>query len=188
MAIMESINPRRRLEAEIRRFSHAMMGLLAAAAGLYPVALAVYVFGGGALVLAHPWMANQHVSRAALTPTVSAVFFLTLALAAAPLVWGLWRLSRMFAGLAAEPLFSLDAGREFGRFAWALVATAVAEPAASIVFGLALHLAGVVRTPAIVLSASSTQLVTLLLGLVLTGVAKMMRMAAYLAQENAEYV
>jgi hypothetical protein len=183
---MTKTGSRRRLEADIQGLSRAMQRLLGAAALLYPVVLAAYVFGGARQGLAHPWAASLRAPEDAQALAFQGDLFVGLALAAAPLVWGFWRLSRMFAAYAAGE--GLVAAREFERFAWSLAATAIAEPLASVAFALLLRAQGLASRPELAIQVSSTGLIALLLGLVLGVVAKVMRMAALLARENAEYV
>jgi hypothetical protein len=185
---MSQSNARRRLEDSIRRVSRAMVVILWGAVAAYPLGLCAFAFGGRQLILNHPWIASRGLVAADLGPGLSAVFFVALALAAAPLAWGLWRLRRMFVAFADGRIFDAPAIAEFERFAWALGATAFAGPLAGVVFGPLLRLADDRITPSISLSLSSTDAATLLLSLVLGVVAKVMRMAAELAEENAGYV
>lgn len=185
---LEATFPRRRLDAEIPRVSGIMEWLLGAAVVLSPLALAAYAFEGGRLTLSHPWAADLGVSQEELSPGYSTTLFAALFLATAPLLWGLWRLSKMFAAFGLGRVFTVSAAQEFERFCWALAATAFAQPLASAFFGIVLRMSGFPLRPSVTVYLSSTDLVALLLGVALAVVAKVMRMAAHLAQENSEYV
>jgi hypothetical protein len=165
-----------------------MIVILSAAVAAYPLGLCAFAFGGGALLVDHPWIASRGLAAGDIGPSVSAVFFAALAFAAAPLAWGLWRLRRMFVAFADGRIFDAAAIAEFERFAWALGVTAFTGPLAGVIFGPLLMLADDRIAPSISLSLSSTDVITLLLCLVLGVVAKVMRMAAELAEENAGYV
>lgn len=147
--------------------------------------LALYTASG--LAIHHPWLTLLHVSATALDPITRLALFAATLTAMAPMLWGLDQVRRLFLGYVSGEVFTERAAIRFGRFALALLLTAVAGPAALCALSLVLSAHGTITPPAGVISISSTDIGLLLIGSVLRVISSVLHAAAALADENASF-
>lgn len=182
---MSTINPSvRAIEARIKGTSKLAAVVLGVVVVVVPVLLALYVSSD--LAAQDPWVRLLNVLATALTPASRLVLFVTMLGSLIPLLWGLWELRRLFLGYAAGEVFTEMAAIRFGRFALALMLTAIASPVSITVLSLAFSKLGTIP-PSAVISISSTDILLLLAGCLMRIVASVLRGAACLAEENAAF-
>lgn len=176
--------PVKAIEARIKRTSRIAAAVLGVVVIAVPVLLALYV--SSSFVAQDPALRAVNISAVVLTPASRWLLFATTLGGSAPLLWGLWELRRLFLGYAAGELFTEMAAIRFGRFALALMLTAIAGPISVTVLSAGLSWLGV--TPhAIVIAINSTDIVLMLAGSMLRIVATVLRGAAVIAEENASF-
>jgi hypothetical protein len=151
-------------------------------------------------VLAWFWLSPDWVAQAA--PQIANIAGRPIALdeqalwlgAAASLLplgiglYGLWQLWLLFGHYARGAALTQAAQRPLQRFAWAVLAGAVAGPVYRTVLGLVLTLGNPPGQRMLAIGLGSTDYLLVLLGAVLLAIATVMAQAVRVAEENREFV
>jgi hypothetical protein len=174
------------IPAHIKRISRYAAILTGTSVIAAPPLLALYAASG--LASHHPWLTLLHVNAAALDPAARLALFAVTLAAMAPMLWGLDQVRRLFQGYAAGEVFTRRAAARFGRFALALLLTAVTGPLAVTALSLVLSRLGTVTPPSGVISVSSSDIGLLLIASVIWVIASVLHAAAGLADENASFI
>lgn len=173
--------------ADIRRFSRAAECTLGAALILILCGIAVYALGFPSSVARHhPWAVAVEPSSAPVGVGWSIAVFAVLFLTALPVFYALNAARRMFRGFAKQGAFTGEAADELQRLALGLFAAALMEPFGAIGLTAVLSAAGAAHGVAVTFSID--QLWLALFGLVILGLAKVMREAAVMADEHARII
>ena len=115
-------------EFRIARLSRGVAALLTLALWLLPAGLTLYVLLFPQLLAFHPWVAAAGISSRPLPPGNTAAVLAVLLISAAPAIWGLWELRRLFQGYAAGAIFTVAAARRLCHCAYSLLALGVIAP------------------------------------------------------------
>ena len=114
--------------------------------------------------------------------------FLVLLVPLAVLLWGVERLRRLFRRYEAGDVFSPQAARCLAGFAQAVLLWALLQPLASALAGMILTLGNPPGQRALALSVGTGEPGAVAIALVLLVVARVLREASRVAEENASFV
>jgi Protein of unknown function (DUF2975) len=114
--------------------------------------------------------------------------WLATATAASIGMWALWEIWRLFGCYARGELLSHRPAMHLHRLGLALISLAAAMPLSQTLSVLALTLGNPPGQRQLMVGLSSQHYLSLLLGLVLLALAQVMREAARVAEENAEFI
>lgn len=178
------LSPAQRRIAILSRRVAAVLGV---AVFLAPVVLAVYVFAFPEQLATHPGVAILRLTPRPLDLPHLLGACGALFLEAAPALWGLWHLRRLFQGYAAGAVFTTVAAKHFRCFAWAVLLSAVSRPLGWMILSMVVA-AGSEAGPHGVISLSSDDLVLVLVGSALLVIGRVMSEAARIAEDNAGFV
>ncbi len=172
----------------IRRVSRAMMHLCAAPFVLVPAVLA-FAWTNFDLVLRHaPPAAGLHLPADGPGVFSLVLGFLVSLAAAGILLFGLWRLRRLFQLYSEGHIFTAENALCLRSFAWTLVVFALTKP----LFGAVLSVVVTWRNPpgqrALAISFGSNEVGVAFVGVLLLVIAWIMREGCRLAEENAQIV
>ena len=172
--------------ASFRRFSRVVRRLITGVMIAVPLLIALYVFGFSEELGRHEFVSSLNVVAEPLNAGWAFAAFLVLLAAVAPVLYALNAARRLFGGYAAGRVFTIEAAVDIRRVAIGLLAGALAGPLAGVALSLVLTGAG--RAHGVALSFGSDQLLFALFGLIILGIARVMREAAALAEDNAAIV
>ncbi len=172
----------------IRRVSRAMMHLCSASFVLIPAVLALAWANFDLILRNAPGVAGLPVRNGG-PGGLSLVLGFAISLAASGIIlFGLWRLRRLFELYSHGRIFTAENAYCLRSFAWALVIFAVTKP----LFGAALSVALTFRNPpgerALAISLGSNEFGVAFVGVLLLVIAWIMREGCRLAEENAQIV
>ncbi len=185
-AAMRPLPTRKALNRRLAAASRAMARALGLAAVAVPAGAAAYCFAAPGWAARHPWLTGLDGVPPVLDPVGSACLLAGMAVALAPLVWGVLQLRLLFRGYGSGQVLTAEAASRFDRFARSLLAAAVAGPLGSLVASAALSAAGRLGTPGLSLAFGSDEAWLALLGGVLLLIARVMLDAALLAADDAQ--
>ena len=151
--------------ARIRRVSRAMTHLCTASLVAIPVTLAL-VWANFDLFLA-PQLANLPIAADGPPGWSLVVGYLVSLTAALAIMYGLWRLRRLFALYATGQIFTLENASCLRGFAWALVVTGAVKPVAGTVLSVVLTIGNPPGQRALAISFGSNEISVIFLGGVL---------------------
>ncbi|MBC7954986.1 MAG: DUF2975 domain-containing protein [Cytophagales bacterium] len=172
--------------ARIRHIAWWVRGLMLLA-GVVLVSLPL-AFWLNPVLLAQALSAMPKPGAASLTPTIRLVTVAALLPLVAMVLFGLQQLWRLFDGYARGEVFTEIASTRLRRLAIVMMLMCLVKPLTGAVMSVILSWNNPPGQRAITLGLSSDDYVYLLLGAVLLAIASVMREAARLAQENAEFV
>ena len=170
----------------IGRFARAMEIVLTWVLFLIPIGLGVYAFGFSAELTNHPLLTTLDATPEPLPlPWTIAVFAVMLTMSA-PLLYATNAARLMFGGFRRGEVFTAMTATRIQQIALGLIGQALVEP----IGGLALSaiLSGAGHAEGLVLSISSSQLWIALFAFIFLGIARVMRAAALIAEDNAAIV
>jgi hypothetical protein len=172
--------------ARLRRYSASIAWLLTGVLILLPAAIAVYVFAFPTAVMGHPWVADLEAARSPLPFGWTLAAFAILLLGSGPRLFAIWAARRLFRDYAKGSLFSPAATVALRRMAYGILASAFVQPIGSTLLSTVLYAAG--ATDDVMVSLGTDQLWLVVLGLVILGIAHVMREAEAIAEDNAAIV
>ena len=172
----------------IRRVSRAMMHICTASFVLIPAVLAL-AWANFDLILRHaPPVAGLRLPAGGPGALSLVLGFLVSLVASGILLFGLWRLRRLFHLYSDGRIFTAENAHCLRSFAWALVVFAVTKP----LFGALLSVVVTWRNPpgqrALALSFGSNEFGVAFVGVLLLVIAWIMREGCRLAEDNAQIV
>jgi hypothetical protein len=176
------------LPPHILRASRLVAIAATLALGAVPIALAVYVFGFPELLASHPAIGVLRLEPVALSPGVQLLCFVVLLASAAPFLWALWELRRLFRSYAGGQVFTAGAAHRLRRFAIALMTSALARPFAGIGLSVALTLHRPPGARHLVAAIASDDFAIALVGGAVLVIAWVMGEAVRVAEDNASIV
>lgn len=172
--------------ARFERFARSVGRLLTGVLIATPVLFAVYAFGFSDQFARHPVMSDLWATPGPLPVAWRLAAFAVLLLASSPVLFALWNARQLFEGYARGEVFTQQAAGRLGNIAIGMFGAAAAGPIASVLMSLVLSGAG--KASGITLSIGSQQLLFVVFGLVMFGIARVMRQAAEMAEDHAAIV
>jgi hypothetical protein len=173
-------------KAELERFSLVVEKTIAAAMALTLLTIAVYALGFPSEVVRHPWALGAHASPQPLGFGWSLAVFGVFLVAASPVFYALNAARRLFHGFARRSVFTQEAAGEFRSLAFGLFVASCMPTLGTI--GLTAVLSAAGSAHAVAVSFSLDQLLFAVFGLIMLGVARVMREAAVMADDYARIV
>jgi hypothetical protein len=173
-------------KAELERFSLAVEKTIAGAMALTLLVIAVYALGFPSEVVRHPWAVEAHASPQPLGFGWSLAVFGVFLGAASPIFYALNAARRLFRGFARRSVFTQEAAGELRRLAFGLFAASGMTTFGSVGLTTVLSAAGAAH--AVAVSVSLDQALFAVFGLIMLGVARVMREAAAMAEDYARIV
>ena len=171
----------------IRRVSRTMMYLCSASFVLIPVALAL-AWANFELLRNVPPLGGLYIAESGPGALSLLSGFLVSLIASGILLFGLWRLRRLFQLYSDGRIFTAENARCLTSFAWALVVFALTKP----LFGALLSVLVTWHNPpgqrALAISFGSNEIGVAFVGVLLLVIAWIMREGCLLAEENAQIV
>ncbi len=171
----------------IRRVSRAMMHLCSASFVLIPAALA-FGWANFELLRHAPPLAGLQIDGSGPSGWFLVFGYAVSLAASAILLFGLWRLRRLFQLYSDGRIFTVENARCLSSFAWTLVVFAMTKP----LFGAALSVLVTWHNPpgqrALAISFGSGEIGVAFVGVLLLVIAWIMREGCRMAEENAQIV
>jgi len=168
------------------RLSRTLSCLLGVVLVLVPLAIIAYAVIWSEQLAHHPWL-NAAAIPATPWPTLWAwLAALVLLLHAAPMLWAIDGARRMFHRFADGAFFTEATPRYLGRIAQGLLLTAITQSVASAAFSAVAAGAHGIQQMSVTLT--SDQIWLALLGLTMLGIARVMRVAVLVAEDNAAII
>ncbi len=174
--------------ASIVRLARPMARLVTAAFWLLPAAIVFYVVLFPQQLAHHPTIAAAHVDTAALSGPAMGAAIAALLLVAAPTLWGLWELKRLFEGYSTGAIFTVAAARRLRSCGFAVLISAAKTAVGAVLLSMAVSIDLPKDHRVLSVSLSSDDLGLLLIGGIVLVIARVMEEAARLAEENAAFI
>lgn len=168
------------------RLSRTLSCLLGVVVLLVPPSVIAYAVLWSEQLAHHPWLGEQIIPATPWPALWAWLAAVVLLLHAAPMLWAIDGARRMFRRFSEGAFFTEATPRYLGRIAQGLLLTAITQSVASAAFSAVAAAAHGIRQMSVTLT--SDQIWLALLGLTMLGIARVMRVAVLVAEDNAAII